>query len=105
MKHNVFDQEDTRQDSILAHDDMNEILELSKSPSIGSFKQARKIYEEQNELQHNAFDEETMGKLMPEYKLLVSPNCRLLVTRRATIRRRPGRSSCWAVPMMLRPCT
>lgn len=70
MKHNVFDQEDTRQDSILAHDDMNEILELSKSPSIGSFKQARKIYEEQNELQHNAFDEETMGKLMPEYKLI-----------------------------------
>ena len=69
-KHNVFDQEDTRQDSILAHDDMNEILELSKSPSIGSFKQARKIYEEQNELQHNAFDEETMGKLMPEYKLI-----------------------------------
>lgn len=70
MKHNVFDQDDTRQDSILAHDDMNEILELSKSPSIGSFKQARKIYEEQNELQHNAFDEETMGKLMPEYKLI-----------------------------------
>lgn len=70
MKHNVFDQEDTSRDSILAHDDMNEILELSKSPSIGSFKQARKIYEEQNELQHNAFDEETMGKLMPEYKLI-----------------------------------
>ena len=78
MKHNVFDQEDTRQDSILAHDDMNEILELSKSPSIGSFKQARKIYEEQNELQHNAFDEETMGKLMPEYKLIDTADPKIL---------------------------
>ena len=78
MKHNVFDQDDTRQDSILAHDDMNEILELSKSPSIGSFKQARKIYEEQNELQHNAFDEETMGKLMPEYKLIDSAEPKIL---------------------------
>lgn len=78
MKHNVFDQEDTRKDSILAHDDMNEILELSKSPSIGSFKQARKIYEEQNELQHNAFDEETMGKLMPEYKLIDTADPKIL---------------------------
>lgn len=78
MKHNVFDQDDTRKDSILAHDDMNEILELSKSPSIGSFKQARKIYEEQNELQHNAFDEETMGKLMPEYKLIDTAEPKIL---------------------------
>ena len=78
MKHNVFDQEDTRQDSILAHDDMNEILELSKSPSIGSFKQARKIYEEQNELQHNAFDDETLGALMPEYKLIDSAEPKIL---------------------------
>lgn len=70
MKHNVFDQEDNRQESVLAHDDMNEILELSKNPSIGSFKQARKIYETENELQHDAFDEETMSKLMPEYKLI-----------------------------------
>ena len=70
MKHNVFDQEDNRQENALTHSDMNEILELSKQPSIGSFRQARKVYEEQNELQHNAFDEETMGMLMPEYKLI-----------------------------------
>ena len=70
MKHNVFDQEDNRQENVLTHSDMNEILELSKQPSIGSFRQARKVYEEQNELQHNAFDEETMGMLMPEYKLI-----------------------------------
>lgn len=70
MKHNVFDQEENRQENVLTHSAMNEILELSKQPSIGSFRQARKIYEEQNELQHNAFDEETMGMLMPEYKLI-----------------------------------
>ena len=70
MKHNVFDQEENRQENVLTHSAMNEILELSKQPSIGSFRQARKVYEEQNELQHNAFDEETMGMLMPEYKLI-----------------------------------
>ena len=70
MKHNVFDQEDTMQEDVLTHSAMNEILALSKSPSIGSFKQARKIYETENELQHDAFDEETMGMLMPEYKLI-----------------------------------
>ena len=70
MKHNVFDQEDNRQENVLTHSDMNEILELSKQPSIGSFRQACKVYQEQNELKHNAFDEETMGMLMPEYKLI-----------------------------------
>lgn len=70
MKHNVFDQEGNRQENVLTHSDMNEILELSKQPSIGSFRQACKVYEEQNELKHNAFDEETMGMLMPEYKLI-----------------------------------
>lgn len=70
MKHNVFDKEDNRQENVLTHSDMNEILELSKQPSIGSFRQACKVYEEQNELKHNAFDEETMGMLMPEYKLI-----------------------------------
>lgn len=70
MKHNVFEQEDGRQEQFLTHSDMNEILELSKTPSIGSFKQAMKVYEEQNELRHNAFDEATLQSLMPEYKLI-----------------------------------
>ena len=70
MKHNVFDNEDTMKEDVLTHSDMNEILELSKNPSIGSFKQARKIYEKENELQHDAFDSETMGMLLPEYKLI-----------------------------------
>lgn len=70
MKHNVFDNEDNAHENVLTHSSMNEILELSKSPNVGSFKQARKIYETENELQHDAFDEETMGMLMPEYKLI-----------------------------------
>lgn len=70
MKKNVFDQEDMDQGKTLSHSAMNEILELAKTPSVGSFQQARKIYENENELQHDAFDEETMGMLMPEYKLI-----------------------------------
>lgn len=70
MKHNVFDQEENRQENVLTHSDMNEILELSKQPNVGSFKQAMSIYEAENELQHDAFDEETMYKLLPEYKLI-----------------------------------
>lgn len=70
MKKNVFDQEDMDQGKTLSHSAMNEILELAKTPSVGSFQQARKIYENENELQHDAFDEETMGMLMPDYKLI-----------------------------------
>ena len=70
MKHNVFDNEDNIQENVLTHSDMNEILELSKQPNVGSFKQAMSIYEAENELQHDAFDEETMYKLLPEYKLI-----------------------------------
>ena len=70
MKKNVFDQEDMGQGKTLSHSAMNEILELAKTPSVGSFQQARKIYENENELQHDAFDEETMGMLMPDYKLI-----------------------------------
>lgn len=70
MKHNVFDNDSMTKENVLTHSDMNDILELSKKPSIGSFKQARLIYENEHDMQHDAFDEETMGKLLPEYKLI-----------------------------------
>lgn len=70
VKHNVFDNDDMEMGNVLTHSDMNEILELSKKPNVGSFQQAREIYESENELQHDAFDEETMGMLLPEYKLI-----------------------------------
>lgn len=68
MKHNVFDTDDMQDEKVLTHSDLDQIVELSKTPSIGSFKQARKIYENENELQHDAFDAETMDMLLPEYK-------------------------------------
>lgn len=70
MKQNAFDKDLKNEENVLTHSAMNEILELSKSPSVGSFKQAIKIYEEENDLKHDAFDEETMASLMPEYKLI-----------------------------------
>ena len=70
MKQNAFDQDLVNEENVLTHSAMNEVLKLSKSPNVGSFKQALKIYEEENELQHDAFDPETMGMLMPEYKLV-----------------------------------
>lgn len=70
MKHNVFDQEDQTKENVLSHGDMNNILALAKQPNVGSFKQAMEIYESENELQHDAFDSETMDMLLPEYKLI-----------------------------------
>lgn len=70
MKHNVFDNEDNYQEDVLTHSDMDNILALSKQPNIGSFQQAREMYEAEHELQHDAFDEETMGMLLPEYKYI-----------------------------------
>lgn len=70
MKHNVFETDETRDENVLTHSDLDQIVELSKTPSIGSFKQARKIYESENELQHDAFDAETMDMLLPEYKYI-----------------------------------
>lgn len=70
VKHNVFDNDINEMENVLTHSAMNEVLELSKTPSVGSFKQAMKIYESENELQHDAFDGETMDMLMPEYKLI-----------------------------------
>lgn len=78
MKHNVFDSEDTQKDTVLTHSDMNEILKRSMSPSVGSFQQARKMFEDENKLQHNAFDDETLGALMPEYKLIDSAEPKIL---------------------------
>lgn len=70
MKHNVFDTDCMQDENVLTHSDLDKIVELSKTPSIGSFKQARMIYENENELQHDAFDAETMDMLLPEYKYI-----------------------------------
>lgn len=70
VKHNVFDNDEREMGKVLTHSAMDEILELAKKPNVGSFQQAREIYETENDLQHNAFDDETMEKLLPEYQLI-----------------------------------
>lgn len=70
MKKNIFDREDVQDSNVLTHSDMNDILALAKQPNVGSLRQALKMYEEENELEHNAFDDETMDMLLPEYKLI-----------------------------------
>lgn len=80
MKHNVFDNSTNRPD-VLTHSDQASILELAQNRSVGSFKEALKIYGEENQcdvLMH-ADTADTVGgfyetgtgnvtELFPEYK-------------------------------------
>ena len=65
MKHNVFDI-DERQGNVLTHSDQGTIIEMAKSPSIGSLQHAMEIYAEDNALQHGIDSIET---LFPDYQL------------------------------------
>ena len=65
MKHNVFDT-DERQGNVLTHSDQGTIIEMAKSPSIGSLQHAMEIYAEDNALQHGIDQIET---LFPDYQL------------------------------------
>lgn len=69
VKHNIFDN-DYEQENVLTHADQEAIIQMAKSTGVGSFQQALKLYAEENELRHDAFDGETMGTLLPEYELL-----------------------------------
>ena len=69
MKHNVFDNE-THQENYISHSDEENILAMAKTPGVGSLQQAMSIFAENNNLQHDAFDADTMEALMPEYQLL-----------------------------------
>ena len=64
MKHNVFDNEDTRDDA-LSHSDRMDILDLAKSKSVGSLRTAMQIYAEQNELKHGI---DNIESLFPDFK-------------------------------------
>lgn len=69
MKHNVFDNE-TQQENYISHSDEENILAMAKTPGVGSLQQAMSIFAENNNLQHDAFDADTMEALMPDYQLL-----------------------------------
>ena len=67
MKHNVFDQDEMQED-YLSHADQESIINMAKSTSVGSLREAMDIYADQNSLQHDAFSD--MTQLFPEYKLI-----------------------------------
>lgn len=67
MKHNLFDKE-YDQENTLCHVDQEMIMNMAKSSSVGSFKEALNIYAEQNELAHGAIDGDVMETLFPEFK-------------------------------------
>jgi len=70
VKHNVFDNEATR-DNVICHSDRKEILDLAKSNGVGSLKTALNIYLEQNELMHGGelmHGIESIESLFPDFK-------------------------------------
>lgn len=68
MKHNVFDNEEVKQNT-LSHSDEMEILENAKKPGVGSLKQAIALFaEEHDSIAHGAFDDTEIEKLFPELK-------------------------------------
>lgn len=70
MKHNVFETDDQQQGGFLSHADQEEIIKMAKTSSVGTFQEALKIYAEQHQIQHDAFDEDDMESLLPEYQLI-----------------------------------
>lgn len=86
MKHNVFDQDETKRGGVISHADQMEIMNMAKNSTVGSFQAALRIYADNNNLQHDAvssgFVESGDGNiynLFPEYKE-VRPGAPELIT-------------------------
>lgn len=70
VKHNVFDNDEMQQGSVLSHSDEEAIIALAKQSNVGNLKTAMEIYAEENgSLAHGVFGDET-ELLFPEYELL-----------------------------------
>ena len=67
MKHNIFDNDKQTQENVLSHSDQMEIINLAKSPAVGSLKTAMEIYasEHSDTLAHGF---QNIGILFPDYK-------------------------------------
>jgi len=65
MKHNVFEAEENKNDVLIHSEDRAKIIELAKSKSVGSLRDALDIYMEQNELAHGI---DNIDRLFPDYK-------------------------------------
>lgn len=73
MKNNVFDQNETMKGFSLSHSDETEIVEMAKTPGVGSLQSAIKMFGEENDsLSHglNLGDTEVLNELLPDHKLL-----------------------------------
>lgn len=78
MKHNVFDQNEVKQGNALSHSDQMAIIGIAKQSSVGSLKQALKIYAEENNLAHADEDGDTLAhgvfenyeELFPDFQWL-----------------------------------
>ena len=72
MKHNVFEQDEVYESETLCHADEVNIINLAKSNSVGSLRDAIEMYAEDNGfLAHGFVDEkgtEAIDQLFPEYK-------------------------------------
>jgi len=85
MKHNVFDNDERKQD-YLSHSAQEDIIKLAKSSQVGSLQTALEIYADKNALQHDAlsggFAQNGTGNvtmLFPEYQE-VRPGAPELIT-------------------------
>ena len=85
MKHNVFDNDERKQD-YLSHSAQEDIIKLAKSSQVGSLQTALEIYADSNGLQHDAlsggFAQSGTGNvtmLFPEYQE-VRPGAPELIT-------------------------
>ena len=73
MKNNVFDQNENQKDLSLSHSDETEIVEMAKTPGVGSLQSAIKMFADENDsLAHglNLGDTEVLNELLPDHKLL-----------------------------------
>lgn len=74
VKHNVFDKEEMKQGGVLSHADQAAIISMAKQSNVGSFKEAMKIYAEENDMLQHSEDNvgvfENYGVLFPELELL-----------------------------------
>lgn len=68
MKHNVFEQEEKQNDVLIHSADRAQIIELAKSKSVGSLKDAITIYMEQNHPDELAHGIDNIENLFPDFK-------------------------------------
>lgn len=68
MKHNVFDNENATENTVLSHEDQAAILNLARASNVGSLQAAMDIFADQNPDSALAHGINSVETLFPEYK-------------------------------------